>query len=309
VEINDFSIKRCFQEIKNSYNSAALKKKIEFIIEVDESLPEQIRGCERAITQILRNLVDNAIKFTVQGWVRLTAETVCDKDKKVILFTVKDTGIGIAESDLPHLFQPFAQVDSSYSRRFDGTGIGLSICNRLVELIGSKLIVSSMLGSGTEFSFSVNSNGSAGEQKTTMEKQNPKDPADLVLNEEFASFYPMKILIAEDNVLNQKLMHKMLQKLGYEPDIVGNGEEAFKAVCATSYRLLLMDIQMPKMDGFAATRLIIQEVAAENRPTIIALTAAVSSDVRQSCLDAGMKAFIPKPIGMRKLAEILQKYY
>ncbi len=142
-----------------------------------------------------------------------------------------------------------------------------------------------------------------------MEKQSSAGQEVTELNQEFAQQFPMQILIAEDNPLNQKLIQKMLRKLGYEPVIVEDGGEALDAVKSASFHLILMDLQMPKVDGIEATKLIIEQIPEKNRPSIIALTAAVSSDVEQNCMDAGMKGFISKPISIRRLAEVLKQYY
>ncbi len=142
-----------------------------------------------------------------------------------------------------------------------------------------------------------------------MERQSSAETAISELNQEFAQQFPMQILIAEDNALNQKLIQKMLRRLGYEPVIVEDGSEALEAVKSSCFNLLLMDLQMPKIDGIEATRLIIEQIPEEDRPVIIALTAVVSNDVKQSCMDIGMKGFISKPISMKKLAETLKQYY
>ena len=142
-----------------------------------------------------------------------------------------------------------------------------------------------------------------------MESQPSAESAISELNQEFAQQFPMQILIAEDNSLNQKLIEKMLRKLGYEPVIVKDGGEALEAAKSSCFDLLLMDLQMPKMDGIEATRLIIEQISEEDRPIIIALTAAVSNDVKQNCMDVGMKGFISKPINIKKLAETLKQYH
>lgn len=302
-----FSIVECIEEIKDRYQTTAIKKKITFNTQIDDSLPEKIIGCERAVKQILRNLVDNAIKFTPSGSVELVAQYDRNDLKNRILLKVKDSGIGMSQNDISALFQPFAQADSSYSRSFEGTGIGLSICQRIVTLIGGEISVHSETGKGTEVTVAIECDElTPGEQ--TMTSETSKDiQKGIELNGDFASHFPMDILVAEDNPLNQKLIIKMLQKLGYDPIVVSNGVEAVEAVKNKLYHLLLMDLQMPEVDGMEATKLILEQVPEEKQPKIVALTAAVSNDVREQCLAIGMKGFISKPISIQKLSQVLQE--
>ena len=309
LTIDKLSIKECFKEIQTSFEPSAKRKSIIFETHIADELPEEIEGDTKAILQILRNLTDNAIKFSEKGKttvsVRLKEK---NNDSIKLTFTVKDQGIGVDQKDHANLFQPFSQVDSSYSRKFEGVGIGLSICKRLVELMKGKIWIESEPGEGAKFHFTIETKAISPKTEQPEEAGASAKEEDVALDQNFAEKFAMKILIAEDNPMNQKLITKVLKKLGYAPELANNGLEAVEMSKKETFDLILMDLQMPEMDGIEASRIIINELEDSNKPKIIALTANVSDEVKEACVQVGMSDYMTKPLKIDKLATILQKY-
>jgi signal transduction histidine kinase len=278
---------------------------------IHQDVHTRIVGDPTRLRQILLNLLNNAVKFTAQGEVRLEVAQLGEKDGGIELrFSVHDTGIGMTEAVQKKLFQSFTQADTSTTRRFGGTGLGLAICRKLVELMGGSINVTSDPGKGSTFSFTL-----------PFAKQKPHD---LVIDGSIArpespngahaivfSAAPnsTRVLLAEDNKVNQLVGVKQLQKLGYNVDVVGNGLEAVEAWKRDKYSVILMDCQMPEMDGFEATRKIRELEAEQNLPhaRIIAMTASVMKEDRELCLAAGMDDFISKPVDTGELKSALEK--
>ena len=302
------SIRNSLMEIIESFDSSAKKKSLHLRLVFEQDLPNEIIGDSKGIIQIIRNLVDNAIKFSETGEVNISAWlTEIKKESAKINFMVEDQGIGIAKGDLANLFQPFSQVDSTYSRKFEGTGIGLSICKRLVELMNGDIWVESQPGLGSKFGFSYITK--IVDSKSTLQaSDSPPKSETVVLDQKFAERFSMNILVAEDNPMNQKLITKVLKKLGYTPSLANNGLEAFEMTKEDAFDLILMDLQMPEMDGIEASRVILNELADGQKPIIIALTANVSNEVKETCVKVGMSDYMSKPLKIDKLAAILQKY-
>jgi CheY-like chemotaxis protein/HPt (histidine-containing phosphotransfer) domain-containing protein len=250
----------------------------------------------------LTNLSGNAIKFTERGEVTLKAalESQCD-GTATLRFTITDTGIGIRPDRVAALFSPFTQVDDSTTRRYGGTGLGLAISKHLVEMMGGTIGVESREGAGSSFWFTAvfqSADGLAlppaaepaatGQQKTVSERINTR------------------ILIADDNTTNRIVTRAQLQKLGYQADVVCNGAEAVEALQQCAYDLVLMDCEMPVMDGYEATRRIRQ--SAQSNIPIIAVTADAMSTDRERCLSVGMSDYLSKPVDLGRLAEMLVKW-
>jgi CheY-like chemotaxis protein len=210
---------------------------------------------------------------------------------------VHDTGIGIAQEQMARLFRPFSQADSSTSRRFGGTGLGLAICQRLVDSMGGKIWVESTLSMGSTFFVRLPMQREISKScDTPLEK--------LALPSQLAKTYPLRILVAEDNLVNQKLIQRLLNKLGYDVVVVGSGKQALDTLMSTSFDLVLMDIQMPEMDGLEATRQI-RSLASLPQPTVVAMTAGALTTDKEACLSAGMDDYIAKPIALEKLVAVL----
>lgn len=435
IDVHNFELRKCVEEVLDLFAAKASQTGIDLVYEIDHRIPATIITDSLRLRQILINLIGNAMKFTNKGEVFIRVmliENVASEDLN-LHFEVRDTGIGIPEDKLLRLFKPFSQVDSSTTRKYGGTGLGLVICKHLVELLGGEIDVKSKYGEGTAFIFNVFCKASAtstahyvnyslqgGEGKkvlvvddnatnlrilnaqlsqwklipfltssseealvllknsndfdlviTDMQmpgmdgiqlaekikimypalpiillssigdeskknyshlfssilikpvKQNQlfreiqtsvklvkddlslkKEQPKALLSEEFAIANPYKILIAEDNLINQKLIIKVLSKLGYQTDLANNGVEVLEKLNESYYDLIFMDVNMPEMDGIEATRQI--RVNAEKQPLIVAMTASAMAQDKEDCLNAGMDNYISKPFKMEELMQVLE---
>ncbi|MEO1084285.1 MAG: response regulator, partial [Acidobacteriota bacterium] len=250
------------------------------------------------LRQVLLNLVGNAIKFTERGFVEVEATATARPGRRLKLkVAVRDSGIGLEAHDLQRLFEPFTQADASTTRRFGGTGLGLAISHHLVELMGGRLDVDSKLGEGSTFSL------------TARMRTAERDPTDEAPTPVVAGRHgDFEILIAEDNAINRHLLEAQLDELGYRYSAVTNGDEAVRAVGEMHFDLVLMDCQMPELDGYAATEHIRQrEVGARHLP-IVALTAHAMAGDREKCLAAGMDDYLAKPFTQEQLALVLRRW-
>ena len=262
----------------------ARAKGIDLVLETRNEVPRSVRGDPTRLKQVLGNLVSNAIKFTTEGSVTVSASTLArDGEVCTVRFAVRDTGIGIAPDSADRIFEPFRQADVSTTRNYGGTGLGLSISRRLVEMMGGTLAVDSILGSGSEFHFTVGLH--LANQAVDTAAPRPAAPAKLG---------DLRILIAEDNPVNQEVAATMLRRRGHHVDIVGNGREAVDILLRQSYDVVLMDLQMPILDGLQATAEIRANESGTRVP-IIALTANAASGERERCLAAGMDDYVAKP--------------
>ncbi|MES2694859.1 MAG: response regulator, partial [Verrucomicrobiota bacterium] len=217
-------------------------------------------------------------------------------------FAVRDSGIGIPADRIGKLFHRFSQVDASTARQHGGTGLGLAISHRLAALHGGRMWVESESGRGSCFRFTLTA-------RTASAAPAPTASADGIelLDATFAARHPARILIAEDNPVNQKVLDRMLQKLGYTTEIAGNGREALAALHARPFDLVFMDVEMPELDGPAATRLIRAELPPARQPVVVAVTAHALSGSRESLLAAGMDAYISKPLRLADLTSTLAR--
>jgi signal transduction histidine kinase/CheY-like chemotaxis protein/ligand-binding sensor domain-containing protein len=435
LDMSPFDVRQCVEDIMDLFANAASKKSIDLVYEIDYQVPAQIVGDSHRLRQILTNLMGNAMKFTEKGEIFIRVDLLRIEDGKVELaFHIRDSGIGIPHDKLVRLFQPFSQVDSSTTRKYGGTGLGLVISQRLVELMGGTIMVESELGIGTTFSFTIQSsvnhetirqyvyaNTAAHEGKkvllvddnttnltilrnllhhwqlvpvqaasgpealklldgtfdmiiTDMQMpemdgvsfaeavrqsyaslpiillssigddskrkhaalftkvlNKPVKPQLLwremqiafrtgsihpglhseekprqILSRDFAERYPLRILIAEDNLVNQKLTVRALSKLGYDDVVVTeDGSEAVERVQMDDFDVILMDIQMPEMDGIEATKVIRQRKGFQ--PFIISMTANAMQEDRELCLGAGMDDYLPKPVKLDDLVNALER--
>jgi signal transduction histidine kinase/ligand-binding sensor domain-containing protein/CheY-like chemotaxis protein len=294
-----FRIDQCVREVFDLLSPLAKPKGIQLVCAFEE-VPVAIRGDITRLRQILVNLVVNGIKFTSQGEIEVHVYPHAPGDPPLLRFEVRDTGIGIPASRQSSLFLPFTQGDSSTTRRFGGTGLGLAICRRLVELMGGTIGVKSTPGQGSTFWFTLPAppvNASA----------LPKPARPTSIDTSLASRLPLRILLAEDNPVNQKVGMRLLEKLGYHPDLASNGEEACDALRRQNYDMVLMDMQMPVMDGLQASRAIVEEYPLLTRPFIVAMTANVLETDRQACTAAGMDDFLAKPVLLSDLHHLLER--
>jgi len=434
IDAHEFDLRKCIEEVMDLFAGKAAQLKLDLVYQIDNKIPVQIIGDSLRIRQVLINIIGNALKFTSEGEVFVQVALLQQSGSNCkIEFRVKDTGIGIPKEKLSRLFKAFSQVDSSITRKYGGTGLGLVICERLVNLMGGEISVESEPGHGTTFCFTVEVEEGAESKRTyvqnnlvgiegrrvlvvddnatnlrilntqleqwklktilarsasealqildqgqgfdlmitdmempgmngvtlarevkeknlplpiillsSMGDESKKKYPDLfvailtkpvkqqylwevvckelrnqksdfvevekpakVLNENFAAENPLDILIAEDNLINQKLILKVLNKLGYSPQLANNGKEAIEMMQVAMYEVVLMDVQMPEMDGLEATRLIRRQMAYQ--PLIIAMTANATAEDRDECINAGMDYYISKPVNLEELVNLLKQ--
>jgi signal transduction histidine kinase/ligand-binding sensor domain-containing protein/ActR/RegA family two-component response regulator len=304
LDKHPFDLRECVADVMKFYGRIAAGKNIRIAGYVDSNVPALIVSDPLRLKQILMNLLGNALKFTHDGRIDLSICAAPTDDGSLKLrFEVKDTGIGISADKLAKLFKPFTQGDASITRKYGGTGLGLVICERLVELLGGSINIESRENQGTSIIFSIIAKAEAVNANITPtpEKNSVK------ISPDFASNFPLSILVAEDNLINQKVVLQLLKKLGYQPKLAGNGNEVLEALAIDSFDVILMDVQMPEMDGLEATRVIRKE--KEYQPIIIAMTASAMPEDKAECLRAGMDYFMSKPVSFNELTTNLQKAF
>jgi len=302
LERNDFHLAAIVRKTLKLCSNRAEQKHIELNNDIDPNAETMVRGDAGRLQQILLNLLSNAIKFTDQGSVMLalTRERTSSSTLQ-FRFRIEDTGIGFAREQADTLFQPFFQLDSTASRRHEGTGLGLAICKRLTELMGGHVTAEGQPGKGAAFELIIPFEAS--------DLLNQQEPIDYFPEEPLATseHEPIRILIAEDSPANQIVFRAMLENTGYYVDVVGNGLEAVQAAKDFDYRIILMDIFMPEMDGIEATKLIREASATKDTP-IIALTANAMTGDRARFLKAGMDDYLAKPLNKNTLIKMLNKW-
>ncbi|KAI8820849.1 uncharacterized protein EV422DRAFT_530458 [Fimicolochytrium jonesii] len=301
LETRPFDLFNCIESSLYLLHLKASQKGLVLTHNIMPETPKCVTGDVTRLRQILINLVGNSVKFTAEGQVVVTVSASPHPtlpNNYELSFEVLDTGIGIPQESIPGLFQSFTQVDSSTTRKYGGTGLGLAICKQLVEMMGGRIWVTSEHGKGSRFCFTIAASAA-------KESKKKASVAEAVVSD-LAQRYPMSVLMAEDNAVNIKLAVRMLSRLGYEIKVVVNGAEAVEEVKRGNYDLVLMDMQMPVMNGLEATRLIRAEKSIEMQPVIIALTANAMDTDRKKCMEAGMDHHLSKPIKMEVLADALE---
>jgi PAS domain S-box-containing protein len=297
---NNFEVQVIIHEVYSSFKAIADHKKLDFSYIIEKEVPGVLYGDSGKLKQILINLVSNAIKFTETGFVSIQVKkSKCEKKIIYLKIDIADSGIGIKKEDFGRLFQSFAQLDSSTTKSYSGTGLGLVITSRYANLMNGKVDYISKFGNGSTFTieipFRIPSDGKPGKEHTT---------ADIDLSKA-----KLKILLAEDDGINQLYMKTFLSGKGIEVDTAFNGIQVIEKYESNKYDLILMDGQMPKMDGFEATRIIRKKEEGINlHIPIIAMTGYAVSGDREKFLDTGMDDYISKPIDENKLLEIIRKY-
>ncbi|MBC7903740.1 MAG: response regulator, partial [Gemmatimonadaceae bacterium] len=305
LEERDFDLCNCLEDVTKLFAAKTIEKSNSLSYHIEEQVPVYLKGDAGRLRQVLINLIGNAMKFTANGEIHVRVFKVggSNGSKAEIGFEVKDTGIGIPAGKIDRLFKAFSQVDSSTTRKYGGTGLGLVICEKLVTLMGGKISVTSAPGKGSAFCFSiVSSIGLA----PAVPAHKPSRSSNGVLSKDFARRFPMKIMVAEDNQINQLLALTVLEKLGYKPALAKNGVEALEMSRSENFDLILMDIQMPEMDGHESTRLI--RNGRYRQPVIVAMTANAIDGDREQCLASGMNDYISKPINLEQLVLCLEKW-
>jgi signal transduction histidine kinase/ligand-binding sensor domain-containing protein/ActR/RegA family two-component response regulator len=302
IEPLAFNLRQCVQESVDLVASLAARKGIGLSWRVEESLPAVVRTDLTRVRQILVNLLSNAVKFTEKGEVAVEVSLHGPglREGEIVLeVEVRDTGIGISPNRLERIFLPFSQADSSTTRLYGGTGLGLAICRRLAEILGGGIWVESEPGRGSVFRFTIPCEV-PGEAEAEPDRQ-AEPPAGAV----DVPPRPLRILLAEDNSINQRVALLMLEMLGYSADVAGNGLEVLEALRRQRYDLVLMDVQMPEMDGLEAARRIREEW--RDGPWIVATTANALRSHREECLAAGMDDYLTKPVGLDDLSRVLAR--
>ena len=297
IATTEFHFSDLRDSVRDLFAMPAKAKGLELSFEIDETLPSHVVGDEGRMRQILFNLVGNAVKFTHEGSVRVFARRVDGEDGMAVVLTVEDTGVGIPRERHADIFQAFTQVDGSAVRSFGGVGLGLAIVKRLVDMLGGRIELDSEPGRGTTMTVTI-----------------PVKPGQSVCAPRVEKLLPRvrgkRVLVVEDDRVNQLALTRMLHKLGHVPTLACNGREALETLAAERFDCVLMDIQMPVMDGMEATRRI-RSAGIENVPAdipVIALTGHAMAGDRERFLQAGMTAYLSKPVSMDCLARVIAEH-
>jgi signal transduction histidine kinase/ActR/RegA family two-component response regulator len=300
LEAVPFDLHECVEGALALMRVVSAEKGLELAAEIRPGTPQTIVGDGERLRQILLNLLNNAVKFTDSGRVTVRVESRPAQAHGAILvhIAVRDTGLGVPADRIDRLFQPFSQADASITRRYGGTGLGLAISRRLAEAMGGTMWADSsgVPGEGSTFHVEIATRAAAPPSVPAPGSDGP-----LELDPGHAERHPLDILLVEDNAVNQKLALRLLERMGYKADLAANGREAVQAVERRRYDLVLMDVQMPEMDGLEATRAIVAQIPQAQRPWIVAMTANAMDSDRQRCMEAGMNAYIAKPIEVEEL--------
>ncbi|ERM61089.1 MULTISPECIES: ATP-binding protein [Vibrio] len=278
--------------IQSIFTNRAIEKQLEFNISVSSNVPTHFNGDLERITQLFVNLIGNAIKFTEEGHVNVGIEW----NNSQFVFSVEDTGVGIAESAHKTLFEPFTQADNSSSRNYEGTGLGLAICRKLVALMNGHISVSSVVEVGTTFTISIPLKVIDISREDERVAKNVESNVELSL---------LKVLVVDDIKMNQIIIQQMLRKHEIEPVIASNGVEGFELASNNDYDIVFMDCRMPVMDGFEATEKLREKGYAKS---IVALTAGTTLEERERCIQCGMDDILSKPYTANDLTEMLKKW-
>jgi signal transduction histidine kinase/CheY-like chemotaxis protein len=297
LESIPFSVRECVAGAARTLEFTAREKGLALSWTVDPGIPESLLGDPSRLRQVLLNLINNAVKFTAAGSVRAHAVLEQQRDgRAVVRFEVTDTGIGLSSEQQKLIFEPFRQADGSVTRRYGGTGLGLAICSKLADLMGGRISVSSTPGKGSTFSFCMDCPMDSGEDEAAAKRAAKKVRG-------VAGAGTLRVLLAEDNRVNQLLVVRLLEGRGHDVTVAGDGRAAVAEAERGNFDVILMDVQMPEMDGLEATGIL---RARGVRAPIIAMTAHAMQGDRERCLSAGMDAYISKPIQPEEVFEAIE---
>lgn len=297
LEVAEFDLDTVLTNVATLFNHRAEEKRVEFLLLCPPSVPRKLRGDQLRLSQVLTNLIGNAFKFTERGDVVVSVELLAAEARSVTLrFQVSDTGIGISADHLSRLFESFTQADSSTTRRFGGTGLGLAISKRLVEMMGGAITATSILGEGSTFTFTA-----------CMDPVNGGTGDAVIVDRQSRPLLRGTVLLAEDNPINQQVAVELLRAMGVCSVTADNGQDAVELAVNGEFDLMLMDIQMPVMDGYEATEQIRKHKLRAELP-IIAMTANAMTGDRERCLAVGMDDHIAKPVDPAVLGEVLHRW-
>ena len=306
-----FSPKLAIEEVAGSFYTTANEKGLHLEFKPSDKLPDRIIGDPIRFKQIATNLIGNGIKFTERGKVQILADWEGDMTNGKLTVEVVDTGVGIHPEKLPTLFEKFTQVDSSTTRKFGGTGLGLAICKKLILLMDGTIDAKSTLNEGTTMTFTIPFKASA--ETSTQPKESIKETK----QKSEPTKYDAEVLLVDDNAVNRKLGMTILQRMGCKVTLACDGQEAVEAAKIKNFSIIFMDCRMPIMDGFDSTRHIrkleaegVVKSDREGQPLpILALTANVTSENRQECLDSGMNDHLRKPCKIGDFRMALDTYF
>jgi len=309
LETQPFSIQECIESALELVAVRAGHKHIELVYLIEHDVPPVVIGDVTRTRQILVNLLSNAVKFTDHGEVVVRVqrhgEADVEADELELELSVRDTGIGIPEADRSSLFEKFTQVDASTTRKYGGSGLGLAICKSLAEAMNGSISVESTLGVGSVFTVVIRVGRGVFASEARTQRASDQD---AMFDREMATRQPLRILIAEDNVINQKFAVHALARLGYRADVVNNGLEVLEALERQSYDVILMDVLMPEMDGIEAAQRIRKLAPGGTRPWIIAVTANAMPGERLRLKAAGMDDYVTKPVRITELIASLRRH-
>lgn len=289
-----FDLQNLARSIIDMLRPQANKKSLDLILEMSSDIPKNVNGDDARIRQALVNIVSNAVKFTERGSVTLRIDSrPLENNQHEITFRVQDTGIGMAPDVLERLFRPFEQADATVARRYGGTGLGLSICKQIVKAMGGDIHVESEVGRGSVFSFKLPL-----EARTSVAARTVSVPDDRPT---------LSILVVDDNTVNREVARAKFGQLGYRIDLAADGSLAIDAVTTKDYDVVFMDLRMPEMTGIEATKRMMEKLAGQTMPHIVAMTASVFEEDREACRQIGMQDFVGKPMDMAQIDSILRR--
>jgi len=299
IEPVHFNIRALLHSVEMMFYEKATQKGLFLRFVIDDKMPDILEGDAVRLTQILVNLLGNAIKFTEAGGITVSVKTLSHVNEKILVrFNIKDTGIGIAKEKQQTIFERFQQAEADTTRRYGGTGLGLSIARQLIDLQNGTINVNSEPGAGTEFIFELPYIISTKTGETAIHEKTVAGNRDVISK--------TNVLIAEDHPMNQQLMKHLMDSWRFDFDIVSNGRELIEAVRKKSYDIILMDIQMPVMDGYTATRILRNDLHLE--VPVLAMTAHAMAGEREKCMSFGMNDYISKPINESELYNLILRY-
>lgn len=301
-----FDIHKTLKNIHQTFLLKATDKKVAVTLDIEEGIPQYVKGDELLLQQILNNLMSNAEKFTFTGGVHLKVLKLDGgEDSCSLSFEVQDSGVGMSENDLSQIFLKFKQAKQNNNLKKQGTGLGLAITKQIVELLGGDIQAESVKGQGSSFKVYLPfQTVSEVDRQTKNNELRKKDAVGIKALDE----NQFKVLVAEDNLVNQKYISRLMDKLNWNYEIANNGKEAVEKALHISYSVILMDIQMPEMDGYEATRIIRKLDNPNINTPIIALTASALLEFKESAKESGMNEFLTKPFTPEQLKEKLQLF-
>jgi two-component system, sensor histidine kinase and response regulator len=322
LEKSDFEVRNCVEEVLKIFAERMEEEGPELAYRIDDQVPEQLNGDRKRLSQVLINLLENALRYTQKGEVFLDVRCrgKATDNRLDIVFEVRDTGSGIAPNKIEGLFKGITSPEQDDRPEKKQQGLGLVVCKKLVELMGGTIGVASEQGQGAAFTFNILARpalrpkhspvhgGFAGAGKVIVVQTATvrEEKIKRTMSEDFARDFPLRILVAEDNPVNQKLILTVLGRLGYAPALARDGKEVLEMVDHEPYDLILMDVQMPEMDGLEATRML--RLCLDKQPVIIAMTANAMHGDQDACIQAGMDDYVCKPVELDELLVRLEKW-